>query len=114
MSKKCNYCGNLNEDKARYCNYCGYPLIETTHHYEIGIKGIIISYIITILLSWGGILLFLLSTLSGFGFIGMVGLFIPFYLINSHNPNLKRHGYIQLMISLSGIFISGYLFLNII
>lgn len=115
MAKKCNYCGKLNENKARYCNYCGYPLIENNKNpFEIGSKGLIITYILTILLSWGGILLFLLSTWSGIGFIGMTGLFIPFYLMNSSNPNLKKHAYIQLIISLSGLFLGGYLFLNIL
>jgi hypothetical protein len=63
-----------------------------------------ISYIITIVFSWGGLISN--AIFNSYGFIGFVGLFLPFYLAQSKNPIAKRHGYIQIAISLVGIFLS--------
>jgi hypothetical protein len=73
-------------------------------------KLIIVSYILVILFSWGGLVFNVLF--NSFGFIGFIGLFLPFYLIQSKDSIAKKHGYIQIAISLIGIFLSGILMFN--
>ena len=64
-------------------------------------KLIIICYIIAILFGWGS---FLLSFLFGsYGFIGFIGLFFPGFMLNSKDPSIRRHAYIQLAIMVIGI-----------
>lgn len=129
--KKCKYCGTVNEDWARYCNYCGKSLLENnfdketytqefnnTQTYTNPInynedKIIIIGYILSIVFGWGWIPLLFLNALSGIGFIGFFGLFLPFYMINSSNSKIRRHGIIQLLICLSGFVIAILIMLSI-
>ena len=64
-------------------------------------KLIIIGYIIAILFGWGS---FILSFFLGsYGFIGFIGLFFPGFMLNSKDPNIRKHAYIQLAIMLIGI-----------
>jgi len=113
MLKICPYCGVENSDNSNFCSNCGRPLVfNEKESLAIDYKKLIIfSYIITIVFSWGGLIF---NTLfNSFGFIGFIGLFLPFYLIQSKNPIAKKHGYIQIAISLIGIFLSSVLIFNI-
>lgn len=106
MVKICPYCSCKNQNSFNFCSNCGKPLLFSKEN-TVAIdykKLIIISYIITILLSWGGLIFN--TIFNSFGFIGFIGLFLPFYLIQSKNPIAKKHGYIQIAISLIGIFLS--------
>jgi zinc ribbon protein len=113
MIKTCLYCGCENEDNFKFCSNCGRSLIPEKEQNPIidYKKLIIISYIITIIFSWGGLILNKL--LNNFGFVGFIGLFLPFYLIQSHDPTVKKHGYLQIAISLLGIFLSLVFVFNI-
>lgn len=113
MVKVCPYCGCENQDNFNFCSNCGRPLIlNEEKNFDFDYKRlIIISYIITILFSWGGLIFN--AIFNSFGFIGIVGLFLPFYLIQSKNPIAKKHGYIQIAISLVGIFLSAVFVFNI-
>lgn len=125
--KRCKHCGTVNDDWARYCNYCGNPLDEEnpdefnrensfnqadTLYPEDHHNLILISYILAIIFGWGWIPLLLISSLSNIGVFGFFGLFLPFYLINSPNKNLRKHGYIQLVICIVGFVISLLLMLS--
>ncbi|OWT32860.1 hypothetical protein BGI41_05410 [Methanobrevibacter sp. 87.7] len=128
--KKCKYCETVNEDWARYCNYCGKPLNEedpnqrytqefNSPEYTNPMnynedKIILIGYIISIIFGWGWVPLLLINSLSSVGFIGFFGLFLPFYMINSSNPKIKKHGIIQLLICLSGFLIAILLMINML
>lgn len=114
MTKMCLYCGCENQDNFNFCSNCGRPLsIDEEKNIAMDYKKLItVSYIITILFSWGGLIF---NTLfSSYGFIGFIGLFLPFYLIQSSNSIVKKHGYIQMVISLVGIFLSLVFVFNIL
>jgi len=112
MVKVCPYCRCENQDNFNFCSNCGRPLIPEEKNLGFDYKRlIIVSYIITILFSWGGLIF---NTLfHNFGFLGFIGLFLPFYLVQSNNPTIKKHGYIQIAISLIGIFLSAVFVFNI-
>lgn len=114
MVKICLYCKYENQDNSNFCSNCGSPLSnELKKNPAIDYKKlIIVSYIITIFFSWGGLIFNALF--SHYGFIGFIGLFLPFYLIQSKNPSVKKHGYIQILISLIGIFISTIIIFKLI
>lgn len=106
MVKICKYCSCENQENFNYCSNCGMPLIQKKEkdlilNYK---KLIIISYIITILFSWGGILLNILF--NNYSFFSFIGIFLPFYLIQSKDKFVKKHGYIQIAISIVGIILS--------
>ena len=108
MVKICPNCGFKNQDSYNFCANCGKDLFLKNHN-EISIDSknlIIISYILTIAFSWGGLILNLLLNFSNFGFFSFFGVFLLFYLIQSNDPNIKKHGYIQIAISLIGIILS--------
>ena len=108
---KCPICGCENPDDYKYCHDCGNPLIfsdfdKQRENYPSfdSKKLIIIGYIIAILFGWGS---FILSLLFGsYGFIGFVGLFFPGFMLNSKDPNIRKHAYIQLAIMLIGIIVT--------
>jgi len=113
MVKICPYCGYENQTRSNFCSNCGKSLFlgekkSSAIDYK---KLIIVTYIVTIAFSWGGLIFNKLF--SNFGFFGFVGLFIPFYLIQSNNSTVKKHGYIQMAISLIGIFLSAVFVFNI-
>jgi len=107
MVKICPYCGCENQDNFNFCSNCGRLLLfNEKKNVAIDYKKVImISYLITILFSWGGLVFN--AIFNSYGFIGFVGMFLPFYLIQSKNPIAKKHGIIQIAISLIGIFLSG-------
>ena len=113
MVKICTYCSMENQDNFNFCSNCGRPLVYNKEkRAAIDFKKLIIaSYIITVVFSWGGLIFN--TIFNSFGFFGFIGLFLPFYLIQSKNPIAKRHGYIQIAISLTGIFISSIIIFNI-
>jgi len=113
MVKICPHCGFENQDNSNFCSSCGKPLIfNEKMNLAIDYKKlIIVSYIITIVFSWGGLIFNVLF--NSFGFIGFIGLFLPFYLIQSKDPIAKKHGYIQIAISLIGILLSTVFMFNI-
>ena len=107
---KCPVCGCENSDDYKFCHDCGNPLIKPNFD-EINNfpsfnskKLIIIGYIIAILFGWGS---FILSALFGsYGFIGFIGLFFPGFMLNSKDPNIRKHAYIQLAIMIIGIIVT--------
>ncbi|WP_297981233.1 zinc ribbon domain-containing protein [uncultured Methanobrevibacter sp.] len=108
----CPFCGCENPDDYKFCHDCGNPLIRReTINEDLEIypnfdtkKLIIIGYIIAILFGWGS---FLLSFLFGsYGFIGFIGLFFPGFMLNSKDPNIRKHAYIQMAIMILGIIVT--------
>ncbi len=121
MTRVCSKCNFENQDDYDFCAKCGNPLIEGVKPNNLLIyntqprirwKIIILSYIITILLSWGGFLINFISKNSKFGFFAFFGFFLPFFLMQSPYNEIRRHGYIQLFISTIGIILSLYVLLN--
>ena len=110
MSKICQNCGSQNPEENNFCGSCGKPLFSLDLKENDSSNLIIISYILTIIFSWGGLILNFLFNFSNFGFFSFFGIFIPFYLIQSKNSAIKKHGFIQIAISLIGIFLSLLIF----
>ncbi len=117
MSRICFKCNFENQDDYDFCAKCGNPLIEGVQPNNFVVvrakprvnKGIILlSYIVTILLSWSGFLMSIISKHSNFGFFAFFGFFIPFYLIQAPFREIRIHGYIQLFISVIGVVLSLY------
>ncbi|MDO5849337.1 MAG: zinc ribbon domain-containing protein [Methanobrevibacter sp.] len=117
MVRICKNCGYNNEDSYNYCAKCGTQLTDNVIGTEMPIQFseesktrlIIISYIITIILSWGGVVVYLLRAKYAVGYLGFFGAFMPFYLIQAPDKRIRKHGYIMLLISLVGIALSFYL-----
>ena len=107
---KCPVCGCENPDDYKFCHDCGNPLIlnDLSNSDDFpsfdSKKLIVIGYIIAILFGWGS---FILSFLfRSFGFIGFIGLFFPGFMLNSKDPNIRKHAYIQLVIMIIGIIVT--------
>lgn len=115
MVRICSKCGYENKDEYDFCAKCGTPLIENSSQLRLGIseeskkKLIIISYLITIILSWGGVLIYFLRNSYSVGYLGFFGIFMPFYLIQAPDKKIRKHGYIMLFLSIIGISLSFYL-----
>lgn len=115
MVRICKNCGFENQDSYDFCAKCGTPLVERLQpntffvyrNVEQGIsrKFIIISYIITIFFSFGGFLMDLVAKNISMGFFSFFGFFMPFFLIQAQDNNIKKHGFIQLFISLVGFIL---------
>lgn len=120
MVRLCKNCGFENQDDYDYCAKCGTPLIEgaqpkqiyvyksSNNLPELNYKAVAISYIVTIFLSWGGFIAWLLAKNTSFAPFTFFGFFMPFYLVQSKHPKLRRHGIIQMVISLVGVALSFY------
>ncbi|WP_409200833.1 zinc ribbon domain-containing protein [Methanobrevibacter sp. DSM 116169] len=108
MVKICSRCGFKYKNSYNFCPNCGNEsFIKDPDNIAIKNKHLIIgSYILTILFSWGGLLLNFILNFKNTSFFSFFGIFIPFYLIQSNNSLLKKHGYIQIVISLIGIILS--------
>lgn len=119
MTRVCPKCGYENSDDFNFCAKCGTPLVENPQMPpQMGVtvvtkamkrKLIIISYLITIFLSWSGVVIALLGLKSSIGVIGFFGIFMPFYLVQAPDPEVRKHGYIMLVLSLIGLALSFYL-----
>lgn len=122
MMRKCNKCGFENQDYYDYCAKCGNPLVEGVQPKQfyvykaqqprINKRNLLLSYLVTIFLSWGGVILWLISKSTNFTMFAFFGFFMPFYLVQSPHPTIKKHGIIQLFISLVGVALSFYLILH--
>ena len=121
MTRICSKCEYENQDDYDFCAKCGNPLIEGVQpknfivykaQPRINRKAVAISYIITIFLSWSGFIVSILSKHSSMGIFAFFGFFLPFYLIQSPVGEIKRHGFIQLAISLVGVALSLYVLIH--
>ena len=121
MTRICSKCEYENQDDYDFCAKCGNPLIEGVQpknfivykaQPRINKKTIAISYIITMFLSWSGFIVSILSKHSSMGIFAFFGFFLPFYLIQSPVGEIKRHGFIQLAISLVGVALSLYVLIH--
>lgn len=122
MTRECEKCGFVNQDDYDFCAKCGNPLIEGVQpknfiifkpeDYKVNKKAIILSYIVTIFLSWSGFVVGLISKHTGFAAVTFFGFFMPFYLVQSKHPTIRKHGIIQLIISLVGVGLSFYVMLH--
>ncbi|WP_298521951.1 zinc ribbon domain-containing protein [uncultured Methanobrevibacter sp.] len=123
MVRKCENCGFENQDDYDFCAKCGNPLVEGLKRSQVYVyrandlpqlnnKAVIISYIITIFLSWSGFIISLFTKNTSFGTFAFFGFFMPFYLVQSKHLKLRRHGIIQLVISLVGVALSFYVMLH--
>ena len=71
MTRQCEKCGVVNKDEYDFCAKCGNPLIEGVQpknfivfkpeDVRINKKAVILSYIVTIFLSWSGAIVGLLA-----------------------------------------------------
>ena len=99
MTRICTKCGYENDDSFNFCAKCGTSLIEgvETPQFDVvmPLSGrqkrniIILSYVITIALAWGGLVIKLLLSQSHISFIGFFGLFLPFYMLQSSDREIK-------------------------
>lgn len=122
MVRLCEKCGFENQDDYDYCAKCGTPLVEglkpksvfiyNRQNPPINKKAIIASYIITIFLSWSGFVFGLIAKNTSLATFTFFGFFMPFYLVQSKHPTIKKHGIIQLVISLVGVALSFYIMLH--
>lgn len=121
MTRICSNCEFENQEEYDYCAKCGTPLIEGVQprnfivykaQPRINLNAIIISYIITIVLSWSGFIMTILFKHSHFGIFTFFGFFMPFFLIQSSERQIRRHGFIQLAISVIGVILSMYVMLH--
>lgn len=118
MVRICNNCGYENKNEYNFCAKCGTQLTDDIDYTQIGLPIlspkvkkhlIIISYIITIIFSWSGVVIYLLNRNFAIGYIGFFGIFMPFYLIQAPDKKIRKHGYIMLLISIIGIGLTFYL-----
>lgn len=90
MVKYCPKCGYMNDDGYDYCCKCGTSLSSNKKIL------LILIYLITILLSWGWVLIPKPSVIS------FCCLFFPFFFFFISNKRLKKHAYILMLICLTG------------
>lgn len=119
MTRICNNCGYENQNDYDYCAKCGTPLVEglkpkqvfvyRPQDVQINKKALIISYLVTIILSWSGFIVNLMFKNTSVAAFTFFGFFMPFYLIQAPVKELRRHGLIQLAISAVGVGLSFYM-----
>ena len=122
MTRICKNCGYENKDDYDYCAKCGTPLVEglrpkqvfvyRPEDVQINKKVLAISYIVTIILSWSGFFVTLIAKNTSIAVFTFFGLFMPFYLIQAPVKELRKHGFIQLAISLVGVGLSFYVMMH--
>lgn len=103
MVKKCPFCGELNQNSFNYCSNCGNPLFNKDNIFASSKENknlIFIGYLFTFIFCWGGVFLSLFSS------IGVFGLFLPFYLTSSDDSTMRKHGYIQMVLSVLGLVLT--------
>lgn len=122
MTRICKKCGFENQEDYDFCAKCGTPLVEglkqkqiyvyTGQQPEINKKAVLISYIVTIFLSWGGVISSLLFKNTSMATFAFFGFFMPFYLIQAPVKKLRMHGIIQFIISAIGVCMSVYVMMH--
>ena len=122
MTRLCKNCQFENQDDYDFCAKCGTPLVEglkpaqirvyRTEDLQVNKTALIFSYIATILFSWGGFIIGLFSKNIIFATFTFFGCFLPFFLVQSKHPTLKKHGLIMLVISLIGVSLSFYVMMH--
>jgi hypothetical protein len=122
MTRICKNCSFENQDDYDYCAKCGTPLIEglqpkqvyvyRREQPEINKKALVAAYIVTIFLSWSGFIFGLLAKNRMMATFTFFGFFMPFYLVQSRHPTLRKHGLIMMVISLLGVACSFYVMLH--
>jgi hypothetical protein len=122
MTRICKNCEFVNQDDYDYCAKCGTPLVEglkprnvriyNIEQLPINKKALIVSYIVTIFLSWSGFIVGIISKHTNLSVFTFFGLFMPFYLVQSKHPTLKKHALIMMVISLVGVALSFYVMLH--
>lgn len=122
MTRICKNCNFENQDDYDFCAKCGIPLVEglkppRIYVYEnqlpqINKKALIAAYIVTIVMSWSGFVAGIISKNTIFATFTFFGFFMPFYLVQSRHPTLKKHGLIMMAISLVGVALSFYVLLH--
>ena len=122
MTRICKNCNFENQDDYDFCAKCGTPLVEGLRPKQVYVyrnelpqvnkKAIIAAYIVTIFLSWSGFVVGLISKNTIFATFTFFGFFMPFYLVQSKHPTLKKHGLIMMAISFVGVALSFYVLLN--
>lgn len=118
MTRICKNCEYVNQDEYDYCAKCGTPLVEGLEPKQVYVfrnekpqlnkNAVILSYIVTIFLSWSGFVVGLLTKNTSVGMFTFFGFFMPFYLVQAPVRELRKHGYIQLAISIAGVIASFY------
>lgn len=122
MTRLCKNCGFENQDDYDFCAKCGTPLVEglkpnqfrvyRTQDLQINKKALIAAYIATIFLSWSGFFIGLISKNTVFATFTFFGFFMPFFLVQSKHPELKKHGLIMMAISFVGVALSFYVMMH--
>ena len=122
MTRICKKCEFINQDDYDYCAKCGEPLIEgaepknfiifKAEDLPVNKKAIILSYIVTLVLSWSGFVVGIISKTTNMAVVTFFGFFMPFYLVQSKHPTIRKHGIIQLVISLIGVSLSFYVMMR--
>jgi len=122
MTRICENCKFENQDDYDFCAKCGTPLVEGVQPKNfivfrnelppVNNKAIIASYIVTIFLSWSGFIVGTFLKNTSLSFFTFFGFFMPFYLVQSRHPTIKKHGIVMLIISLVGVALSFYTVLH--
>lgn len=123
MTRICKNCSFENQDYYDYCAKCGTPLVEGARPKQVYVynsqqlpplnkKAVIAAYIVTIFLSWSGFVVGLISKNTMFATFTFFGFFMPFYLVQSKHPTLRKHGLIMMAISFVGVALSFYVLLH--
>lgn len=123
MTRICKNCNFENQDEYDFCAKCGTPLVEGVSPKQFYVyksqqlpplnkKALIAAYIMTIFLSWSGFVFGLFFKNRIFATFTFFGFFLPFYLVQSKHPTLKKHGLIMMMISFVGVGLSFYVMLH--
>lgn len=118
MTRLCSNCGFENQDDYDFCAKCGTPLVEGVRPGNFIVyqnqeppannKAIIAAYLITILLSWSGFIFKVIFNNTRLSAVTFFGFFMPFYLVQSKHPTIRKHAVIMLIISLIGVGLSFY------
>lgn len=121
MTRLCKNCGFENQDDYDFCAKCGTPLVEglkprqfkvyRAQDLQVNKKALMAAYIATIFLSWSGFFIGLISKNTIFATFTFFGFFMPFFLVQSRHPTLKKHGLIMMAISFVGVVLSFYVML---
>jgi len=122
MTRICNNCGFENQDDYDYCAKCGTPLVEGLKQKNVFVyrpqdvrinkKALAVSYLVTIFLSWSGFVVGLISKNTSYAAFTFFGFFMPFYLVQAPVKELRKHGFIQMAISLAGVMLSFLVLFN--